>query len=247
MNTELHIPDALALAIREAGSIAVLTGAGVSAESGVPTFRSPQTGLWARYDPMQLVSVDGFRRNPRLVWEWHAWLRDLVKAAQPNPGHVALARLESLAPEVTVITQNIDDLHERAGSRRVVRLHGNLFETRCSREKRVLRDEDLDYRSVPPRCPCGAYARPGEVWFGEMLPPQALTDAVAAMRACDACLIVGTSAVVQPAASLVTYTRRAALRVVVNPEATEHTPLADYFLQAPAGIALPALVAAAFG
>ncbi len=247
MSENILIPDDLARALREARSVAVLTGAGISAESGVPTFRSRQTGLWARYDPMQFVSVEGFRRNPKLVWEWHQWLRELVAAAQPNPAHLALARLERLVPACTVITQNIDDLHERAGSQNVVRLHGDLFETRCSRERRVLREAELDTSTVPPRCPCGAFARPGEVWFGEALPPEALNAAVLAMRACDFCLVVGTSAVVHPAAGLVNLVSDRATRVVVNLERTGHAVSADYLLQAAAGMALPALVNAAFG
>ncbi|HHX40916.1 MAG TPA: NAD-dependent deacylase [Armatimonadetes bacterium] len=244
--SERLIPDSLVQVLRAARRIAVLTGAGISAESGIPTFRNAPDGLWSRYDPMELVSVDGFRRNPKLVWEWHTWLRDLVKAAEPNAAHRALAKLEQRVPHCTVITQNIDDLHQRAGSREVIRLHGDLFETRCSREGRPLSEAELDHTSVLPRCPCGAYARPGEVWFGEMLPPGALEAAAEAMRACDLCLVVGTSAVVQPAASLVDLAPAKAIRVVINPERTEHAIGAGYLLQATAGTALPLLVDAAF-
>ncbi|HEX3000487.1 MAG TPA: NAD-dependent deacylase [Armatimonadota bacterium] len=247
MSDVIEIPDNLALAVRRAQRVAVLTGAGVSAESGIPTFRDAQTGLWAKYEPEQFVSVDGFQRNPKLVWEWHQWLRELARNAQPNPGHLALARLERLAPHFALATQNIDDLHERAGSRNVLHLHGNMYVTLCSRERRVLKEEDLDHSSVPPRCSCGAYARPGEVWFGEALPEDVFAAAIRAMEECDLCLIIGTSAVVQPAAGLVRLTPPRATRVLINPQRTGHASLSDYLLLAPAGQALPALVDAAFG
>lgn len=251
----LEIPEALAQAVREARRVVAFTGAGVSAESGIPTFRGARIGPCAAapperpagFDPMRFASPEGFAADPRQVWEWYEWRRGLVRQAEPNPAHLALARLEDCAPAFTLITQNVDDLHERAGSRRVLHLHGKLFENRCSREGRLLHDWELDHSSVPPRCPCGAYARPGVVWFGEPLPARVWEAAAAAVSACDLCLVVGTSAVVRPAADLVDLASPAATRVVVNPEVTDHAEGAHYFLQHPAGRAVPALVEAAFG
>lgn len=243
----LALPTALVEAVRTARRVAVYTGAGVSAESGIPTFRGALTGLWNDFDPQLLATADGFQREPRRVWEWYQWRRGLVAQAQPNAGHLALARLETRVPELTLITQNIDDLHERAGSRHVLHLHGKLFDNRCFAEGRLLADSELNHDSVPPRCRCGSYVRPGVVWFEEVLPEGIFSAAEAALRRCDLCLVVGTSALVWPAAGLVHQVPPGATRVVVNLEETEHAEEADYVLLAPAGQALPALVAAAFG
>lgn len=240
------VPQELAEALRSARHIVVLTGAGISAESGIPTFRDGPSGLWARYSPADLASPEGFARDPLLVWEWYSWRRGLVAAAQPNPAHRALARLQAHAPECLVITQNVDDLHERAGSRDALHLHGSIFENRCSAEGRLVAEEELLHDSVPPRCPCGAYVRPGVVWFGEALPQDVLEDAMRAVAHCDLCLVVGTSANVQPAAGLVELTPPSAIRVVINLEETWHASDADYVLLAPAGQVLPVLVDAAF-
>lgn len=238
----------LAEEFQEAQHVVVLTGAGVSAESGIPTFRGSTDSYWSQFDPMMLASVEGFRENPKLVWEWYAMRREKVLAAQPNPAHFALARLEGLVPRFTLITQNVDDLHERAGSQNPLHLHGSILVTRCSAEGRALDGADLLDDTVPPRCRrCGAYARPGVVWFGEMLPRDVWDAAERAVASADMLLIVGTSAVVHPAASLAASLPKIAPLVVVNPEETEHSRAADYFIQAPAGAALPALVEAAFG
>lgn len=235
-------------ALRRARHVAVLTGAGISAESGVPTFREAQTGLWARFSPEDLATPEAFRRNPRLVWEWYAWRRDLVARAQPNPGHLALARLAGLVPRLTLITQNVDGLHERAGSGGVIELHGNIARTICSRDRAVV-ESWPEGDELPPGCPrCGAPLRPDVVWFGEHLPPEALSAAFAAASGCDLFLSVGTSAVVYPAAALPHAALEAgALVVEVNTEATELTPLVPYSLRGPAGAVLPALVAALAG
>ena len=237
------IPDALIDALRQARKVAVLTGAGVSAESGVPTFREAQTGLWAQYDPQELATPSAFRRNPRLVWEWYAWRRDLVTQAQPNPGHLALALMEQLVPEFTLITQNVDGLHARAGSQHVVELHGNILRTKCSADSRLVTDwPPTD--EVPPRCPhCGSYLRPDVVWFGENLPYEALATAVADARACDVFLAVGTSAIVQPAASLPLEALQAgAITVEINPQTTPLSRHVAFVLTGPAGEILPRLV-----
>jgi NAD-dependent deacetylase len=231
--------------IAAAERLVVFTGAGVSRESGLPTFRDAQEGLWARYDPQELASVEGFRRNPELVWEWYRYRRDLCRAAQPNPGHRAIAELEELVPHVVVITQNIDDLHRRAGSSDIIELHGNIFRYKCLDADHPV-DPEVAERAdrVPPRCPtCGGLVRPDVVWFGEYLPGGAFERALEESRRCDVMLVVGTSGVVQPAA-LLPYEAagHGATVIEVNPRPSELTHLADIFLQAPSGEVLPKVV-----
>lgn len=247
MTEPVVIPPALAAALRDASHIVVLTGAGISAESGVPTFRDALTGLWASYDPQELATPQAFRRQPQLVWDWYAWRRELVAGVAPNPGHLALAEMERRAPHFTLITQNVDSLHQRAGSRAVIELHGNLSRVKCSREERVVESwPPADER--PPRCPdCGAYLRPDVVWFGEMLPADALDRAFAAARAADVFLTIGTSGLVQPAASLpLVATDAGAVGVEINPDDTPLSGTMNYRLRGPSGAILPALVAAAW-
>lgn len=246
MSLEKIAPELL-LALRRARRVAVLTGAGISAESGVPTFREAQTGLWAQYDPQELATPEAFRRDPRLVWEWYAWRRELVAVAQPNPGHNALVRMAQQTPQFTLITQNVDGLHARAGSQAVIELHGNIMRTKCAADGRIITDWPPT-EAAPPPCPhCGAHLRPDVVWFGENLPYEALQTAVAAARACDLFLAVGTSAVVQPAASLpLEALESGAVTVEINPQATPLTPYMDYALTGLAGEILPRLVAAAW-
>ena len=195
-------------AIDQANRIAVLTGAGVSKESGIPTFRDAD-GLWRDYRAEELASPEGFHANPALVWEWYEMRRKRIAQAEPNPAHHALARLEGRKPRFTLITQNVDGLHEQAGSRNVLRLHGSLWITRC-----LLCGEERDDRRVPlpglpPRCECGGMLRPGVVWFGEPLPPDIWNLAEEAARTADLFLVIGTSAVVYPAAYLVPLAARA--------------------------------------
>ncbi len=239
----LTIPTDLVSAVKTARHIAVLTGAGVSAESGVPTFRDAQTGLWARYSPEELATPQAFRRNPRLVWEWYEWRRRLVAHAQPNPAHLALVQLEQIVPRLTLITQNVDGLHRRAGSRNVVELHGNITRTICFDDRQVV-ESWADTGDVPPRCPrCGGLLRPDVVWFGESLPPDALQTAFAAAEQCDLFFSIGTSTVVQPAASLPFTALQAGVPVVeINPQETPLTPYARWTLTGPAGKVLPALL-----
>lgn len=243
------IDEELAVALREASYVAVLTGAGISAESGVPTFRDALTGLWAKFDPLELATPSAFRRNPKLVWDWYAERRAQLREVAPNPGHHAVARIEERVPRFLLATQNVDGLHARAGSRRMVELHGNLARVRCSAEPhRVLRAWD-EAGGTPPRCPaCGAYLRPDIVWFEENLPAHALVAAEDAARACDLLLVVGTAGEVYPAAALPQYAKANGATVVeVNPSPTPLSPLADHALRAPAGVALPALLRAAWG
>ena len=221
----------------------VLTGAGVSAESGIPTFRSGPAAIWKNYSLEDLATPEGFRRNPTLVWEWYVWRRQLVRQAQPNPAHEALAELERLVEAFLLATQNVDGLHQRAGSRNVVELHGNILRNDCTRcDWTGPVDEEL----LPPHCPrCGSLVRPGVVWFGEPLPAEPLRRAQGAALECDVCLVVGTSAVVEPAASLPRMAKmRGALLIEVNPEPTPLTPRADVVLAEPASTALPRLLAA---
>jgi NAD-dependent deacetylase len=241
------IPDELIAALRTARHVAILTGAGVSAESGIPTFRDAMTGLWARYSPEELATPDAFRRNPRLVWEWYGSRRAMVTTVEPNPGHFALAELETHVPQLTLITQNVDGLHRRAGSADPIELHGNLMRARCSVEGTVYTSW-AEGEAVPPPCPvCGALLRPDIVWFGETLPPDALARATDAAKSCDLFLSIGTSGVVEPAASLprIAYNRGATL-ALINLDVTTSSGPRSYYLKARSGVLLPALVSAAF-
>ena len=240
----ISVPRELVAALEDARSVAVLTGAGVSAESGIATFRDAQTGLWARFDPRELATPSAFARNPKLVWDWYARRRELVAAAQPNAGHRALAELERRVPRFLLITQNVDGLHQRAGSRNVVELHGNIRRVKCSREGTIVERWDVSGDAVPRCAVCGALLRPDVVWFEEMLPPDALEQAEAAARECDVLLVAGTSAEVYPAAALPGYAQESgAIVVEVNPNATPLSSTADHVLRGTAGVVLPALVA----
>jgi NAD-dependent deacetylase len=239
------LPPGLVGRLATARRVAALTGAGVSAESGVPTFREAQTGLWARFRPEDLATAEAFAADPKTVWAWYEWRRDLVSAAAPNPGHHALAALESLVPEFTLITQNVDGLHARAGSRRVLEFHGNLFENRCFAGCGAT-------AQVPRPCPepsrclhCGAWLRPGVVWFGEAIPVEALQAARAAVDRCEVLLVIGTSALVQPAASLALRADAVGAMVAeINVSPTGLDGLAQFRLAGPSGELLPRLVAA---
>jgi len=230
---------------RSARRVVALTGAGISAESGIPTFRDAQTGLWARFRPEELATAAAFRRDPKLVWDWYEWRRGLVAQAAPNAGHLALARAEGLVPAFTLVTQNVDGLHARAGSRRVIELHGNLHRNKCFEEDAVVA-EGVAEAAGPPRCPrCGSPLRPDVVWFGETLPPQALAEAEAAASECDLLFSIGTSAAVFPAAQLpVTALRSGAMVVEINKDRTPLTGVATFSLLGAAGEILPRLLAA---
>ncbi|MGE5601420.1 MAG: SIR2 family NAD-dependent protein deacylase [Nitrososphaerales archaeon] len=234
--------------ISRASRLVVLTGAGVSKESGIPTFREAQEGLWAQYDAMAMASEEGFRRNPRLVWEWYEYRFGMIKSVRPNPGHVAIAQLESLIHKVTVVTQNIDGLHRHAGSTSVLELHGSIQRYKClsGRHTGFSLDDIVEQAEKPPRCPkCGDLMRPDVVWFGEYLHADVMRKAYDACQRCDAMLVVGTSGVVQPAASLpYVAARTGAVVVDVNPEHDEISEMADVFLQGKGGAVLPELLSA---
>jgi NAD-dependent deacetylase len=246
--SEIPISAELVTLLRTAHLVAVLTGAGISAESGVPTFREVQTGLWAHYNPEELATPEAFRRNPRLVWEWYAWRQERVRQAEPNPGHLALVELERRITEFTLITQNVDDLHRRAGSHQVLELHGNLFRAKCFDEDRPVKNWP-DSEDIPPRCPrCGALLRPDVVWFGEMLPASVLRAAEQAAANAEVFFSIGTSALVYPAADLPFAALRAGATVVeINPQPTPLSPHVTFSLNGPAGAVLPELVAQVWG
>ena len=233
-------PELLA-AFRDARHVCVLTGAGVSAESGVPTFREAQSGLWAKYDPLELATPEAFARDPELVWRWYRWRRELVSRAEPNAAHVALARLQALVPRLTLITQNVDGLHQRAGSKDVIEFHGNIFVNRCQVEQCAV---DCDDDVAVPKCPgCGGHVRPGVVWFGEAIPESALNQSFAAAADCDLFVAAGTSSLVYPAAGLAdAAAEAAAITVEVNPNPTEQSDSFTAALRGNAGTVLPELI-----
>jgi NAD-dependent deacetylase len=236
----------LRLLVQTANSIAILTGAGVSAESGVPTFRGTD-GLWRSYSAENLATPQAFARNPRLVWEWYDWRRGIIHHAQPNPGHLALVALErqtvGKGESFTLITQNVDGLHERAGNRSVLKLHGDIWQVRCAGCGIIERNEEVPLRELPPRCRCGALLRPDVVWFGEPLPQLVWERAYEASGHAQLMLVVGTSAVVYPAAGLAELARAAGAKLaIIN---TGETPLdcaADWVFRGTAGEILPRLL-----
>lgn len=246
MNTP--IPESLVEQMRRAHHIVALTGAGISAESGVPTFREAQTGLWAQYDPQQLATPQAFLRDPRLVWEWYQWRRELVGGVRPNPGHDALVEMERRAADFTLITQNVDSLHSLAGSQAVIELHGNLQRFKCYDQGHPVTSWE-PVEEPPPHCPiCGSLVRPDVVWFGESLPHGALTQALDRSRTADVFLTIGTSGIVHPAATMPLLAKEAgAILVEINPVETELSLFMDHILRGPSGVVLPELVAAVWG
>ena len=241
MTEHRDIPDALITALRDARHVCILTGAGVSAESGVPTFRDAQDGLWAQYEPQDLATPEAFLADPVLIWRWYRWRRDLVAAADPNSGHYAIAQLAELVPQTTLITQNVDNLHQRAGSDGVIEFHGNLFDSRCSScNTPAVADESLEL----PTCPaCGSNLRPGVVWFGESIPEVALNESCAAASDCDVFLSVGTSSLVYPAAGLANLAlENGALVVEINPDPTMHASNFDIAIAGKSGRVIPELI-----
>jgi NAD-dependent deacetylase len=224
----------------------VLTGAGVSAESGIPTFRDALTGLWSRFNPEQLATPEAFARDPALVARWYDERRERCAACAPNAGHVALAELERrfAAPrEFLLITQNVDRLHQQAGSRRVVELHGTLWVWRCTRCGAEREEREAPFAEHPPRCHCGGQRRPGVVWFGEMLPAAAMAEARTALQSCDVFMSLGTSAVVEPAASFAHWARGAGARTIeINLDETPISDTVDYSLRGKTGEWLPRIV-----
>jgi len=222
--------------------VTVLTGAGVSAESGVPTFRG-ENGLWKSYRAEELATPGAFARDPVLVWEWYDWRRQVCAGTNPNAAHHAIAQLDRGLSRFLLVTQNVDGLHARAGSKSIVELHGSIFRARCTGCGRLDEDLPVPLEAIPPMCDCGAPLRPDVVWFGEGLPEEALAKAFEASRSCDLMLVVGSSAVVQPAASIPLLAKQAGSSVIeINPDATPITPFVDMHLEGKAAEILPTLV-----
>ncbi len=244
--------EQVAILLRRAKLITVLTGAGASKESGVPTFRDALEGLWARFDPTQLATRAAFKADPKLVWDFYEYRREIMRPAQPNPGHRALADLERRFPALTIITQNVDDLHEQAGSQHIIRLHGRIAANKCFADCQGsptpvdVSQLTWDHASGPPACPhCGSPVRPDVVWFGEMLPAEALARAADALHQTDLMLVVGTSGLVSPAADMPAVARRAGATLVeINPDETPISAIAHLCLRGPSGEVLPRLVEA---
>lgn len=242
--------------LRQANHVVVFTGAGVSAESGIPTFRDALTGLWARYNPLDLANPDAFERDPALIWSWYEWRRMQLQQTHPNPAHEAIAHLATRVPRLTLVTQNVDDLHERAGSNGVIHLHGNLHSPRCSvcATPHIADPNENDqvieegFRIEPPICQqCSSPVRPGVVWFGESLPERAFQQAFDAAGDCDLFLSVGTSGVVQPAALIPDVALQHGANVVhINPQRSRSEHPLESSIQGLAGEVLPRLAAGAF-
>lgn len=238
-----HIPGGLVEALRAAQRVVVLTGAGISAESGLPTFRDAMTGMWAQFKPEELATPEAFERDPRRVWEWYAWRREKAAQAEPNAAHLALVEIERHVQSLVLITQNVDGLHQRAGSQHVVELHGNIARVKCFDEGVVVEEWEQG-EQVPPRCPrCGGMLRPDVVWFGEELPEEPFVSAVKATADCDLFFSIGTSGVVEPAASLTRLAARmGATVVVINLDVEPLEEERSFQIHGKAGEVLPQLV-----
>jgi NAD-dependent deacetylase len=250
------ISNTLAEQLKNAQHLTILTGAGISAESDIPTFRDALTGLWENYSAEKLASEKGFHQDPALVWGWYEWRRHKVLQAKPHAGHEMIAKLATQLPKVTLITQNVDDLHERAGSQNVLHLHGSIHTARCIEcghpYKHPETSEIVEFpesRIEPPECEkCSDWVRPNVVWFGEALPVQALREAEQAAEECDLMLIVGTSGLVYPAANLpMVAIRRKITTIQVNPTETDLDTKVTFDLKGKAGVVLPELYKMAFG
>jgi len=229
--------------LKAAKTVAVLTGAGISAESGVPTFRGEQ-GLWKKFRPEELANFDAFVRNPELVWEWYNYRKKIISEVEPNPGHYALVKMEELFENFYLITQNVDNLHRRAGSKRIYELHGNIMRNRCVDCNKPGDEIFFQCQEDLPRCDCGGLIRPDVVWFGEALPPSVLMDSFNAANEADLFFSIGTSAVVQPAASLPLEAKNAGAYVVeINMDPTVISNLVDESILGKSGEILPQLVA----
>ena len=239
----MQIPEGVLNALRRAQHLAVLSGAGVSAESGVPTFRDAQTGQWSKYRPEDLATPEAFARDPTLVWQWYESRRQQLQSVKPNPGHLALAAMEQHLPRLSIITQNVDGLHQQAGSSQVIEFHGNIMRTICS-ARDCSGSASPDDNREPPRCDtCGSPMRPAVVWFGEAIPAAASAGATEAMENADMLLSVGTSSVVYPAAGLIDQALRANICTLeINPAVTPFSDAVDFSLRGNAGEVLPELL-----
>lgn len=233
--------EAFLTKLSESKKVVFFTGAGISAESGIPTFRG-KDGIWNKLKPEELANFNAFMRNPKMVWEWNNHRKKIVHEAKPNAGHIAIAEMQNLFDEVTVVTQNIDNLHHRAGSKNIFELHGNIERNFCVK-CRTFYNEELDFSNGVPKCKCGGLIRPDVVWFGEYLPEDQFSGGEKAALNCDLFFVVGTSAVVYPAAGLVHVAKQSGAFIVeVNIEETEITPLCDQSFFGEAGKILPEII-----
>ena len=238
--TEKTETGALIAVLTLAKHVVVSTGAGISAESGIPTFRGKE-GLWKKYRAEELATPTAFAQNPELVWEFYEWRRGIIAEKKTNPGHKVLARWESVFPVFSLITQNIDGLHQKAGSTDMLELHGNIWKLRCTEEGTISENHETPLKKIPPICPdCGALLRPHVVWFGESLSPTVLQKAFQLSSECDVMFVIGTSALVQPAASLPLSAAETGAKIVeINPDPTPLTPYTDFSFRGKAGEILP--------
>lgn len=246
-SSTIKLPDGLITVLENARRVLVLTGAGMSAESGVPTFRDAQTGLWSKYRAEELATPEAFNANPQIVWDWYTERRNNIRKVKPHAGHAALVELEQYFESFLLVTQNVDSLHQRSGSSEVIELHGNITRSICSETGKVISDEWINNNpGRPPDSPHHAHglARPGVVWFGEQLPAGALERAISETSACDVCFSIGTSTLVQPAASLPFAALSAGAVVIeINPVPTSLSSVASFSLQTTAAEALTAIAA----
>lgn len=228
--------------LKEAEHLLFFTGAGISAESGIPTFRGEE-GLWKKFKPEELANFDAFLRNPDIVWEWYQYRRKIVDEAGPNPGHTSIAELQKYFPKVTVVTQNVDNLHRRAGSETVYELHGNIERNYCVQCKKPWEEEKFEFTDKVPACECGGNIRPDVVWFGEMLPQDQFAKSEEAAAECDVIFVIGTSGVVYPAAYIPhTARQNGKFMVEINVTQTDLTGVADISYQGKSGEILPIIV-----
>ena len=240
MSTNDHLAAAASI-LASANKVVVFTGAGISAESGIPTFRG-KDGLWRNHRAEELATPHAFHSDPKKVWEWYDWRRRLIHDSEPNPAHVVIAEMEAHFPTFNLVTQNVDGLHKRAGSHNITELHGNLWRVRCMEEGRIFDFEEVPLKDIPPRCPCGALIRPDVVWFGEAMPVNEVSKAFSLAETCDTMLVVGTSAVVYPAAQLPFTAKSSGASIIeVNLEPTPVSSVADASFFGRAGEVLPRL------
>lgn len=237
----MTIPHKLIEILAEIKHVAVMTGAGISAESGIQTFRDPD-GLWAKFDPRELASVSGFMENSAIVWDWYNHRRDIIGSCSPNPGHYAIANMQDMFERFDLITQNVDRLHQLAGSNDVMELHGNIIENHCLDCNRKF-EEEISPTELPHCKYCGGKIRPSVVWFGELLPEDAFRRAEDAALNCDVFFSIGTSSEVYPAANLAFLAKNSgAIVVEINPSTTSLTKYADFVMNDKSGIVLPRIV-----
>ncbi len=244
MDEENRLVAEAAEILRRSSSVVVLTGAGVSAESGIPTFRGAG-GLWRNFSPEELATPHAFSRNPKLVWEWYNWRRSIIKKAKPNPAHTTIAELERIFDSFTLITQNIDGLHRKAGSRNIIEFHGNIWKERCTSCTFTRKNERIyDESELPPKCDkCGGIMRPSVVWFGEPIPGEVIRESEKAVLGCDTFVSVGTSSVVYPAAGFIEYAVSHNKRTIeINLERTPMSDIVDVSIQGKAGEILPSIL-----